>query len=219
MKASAKRSRQPRQIPRRFAKKGGYPGSRPLRKTRPRPSWRANSGRLTPQKATRLQSRLPKARGPPGLRKPRKRATWRPLHEMVRQRTPPSVRRPRPSAKDLQPRRPRGRRPLLYYASLIAATPTRQDATTRAVNIHARREQRRIRTVTYADQQAQRRAQWRAEADAIARHWQRHYSHVEEIRRVKEGLRAEAKARDPGAPGRRLALYRQLAAIMGSDRR
>jgi hypothetical protein len=101
---------------------------------------------------------------------------------------------------------------------LIEATPTRQDANV-AVNTHARREQRRTRAATYADQQAQQRAQWREEADAIARHWQRHYSHAEDIRRVKEGLKAEAKARDPGAPSRKLALYRQLAAIMGSDRR
>jgi hypothetical protein len=53
----------------------------------------------------------------------------------------------------------------------------------------------------------------------MARHRQRHAGHTEDIRRVQEGLRAEAQACDPGAPSRKLALYRQLAAIMGNDRR
>jgi hypothetical protein len=49
----------------------------------------------------------------------------------------------------------------------------------------------------------------------LGQHWQRHAGRPEDIRQVKEGLRAEAQARDPGAPVRRVALYHQLNAIMG----
>jgi hypothetical protein len=100
----------------------------------------------------------------------------------------------------------------------MEATPTRQ-GTTAAMNRQARAERRRINAAEHHDQQAQQRAQWRQEADAIMQHWQRHEGHTEDIRRVQEGLRTEAKATDPGAPSRKLALYRQLAAIMGNDRR
>lgn len=143
-----------------------------------------------------------------------KRSAWQPLREIVERRAPPSVRRLRPVLVVTAWQRPRPRR-LRYYAPLIEATPTRQD-TTAAVNEQARAEQRRIHAAEYTNQQAQRRAQWRQEADAIMKHWQHHAGHSEDVRRVKEGLRAEAKATDPGAPSRKLALYRQLAAIMGN---
>jgi len=99
-----------------------------------------------------------------------------------------------------------------YYAPLIAATPTRQDAT-RAVNTHARREQRRIRIATYADQQVQQRAQWRVEADAIAQHRLTATGHMEDIRKAQAGLRAEMKAGNrAGTQGTQawLRLLRQL---------
>jgi hypothetical protein len=107
---------------------------------------------------------------------------------------------------------------LFHYARLIEATPAQPNTTTE-VNRYARAEQTRIKRVDYAAQEAQERLQWRQEADALARHWQRHEDRREEIRHVREGLRAEAQARDAGAPVRRIALYKQLAAVMGYDRR
>ena len=133
----------------------------------------------------------------------------------MEQRAPPSVRRLRPALVVTTAwQRPR-RRPLRHYAPLIEATPTRQD-TTAAVNAYARAEHGRIMAAAHGEQTAQQRAQWRQEADAIMQHWQQNATHTEEIRRVKEGLRAERKALDAAAPSRKLAIYRQLAALMGN---
>jgi hypothetical protein len=88
---------------------------------------------------------------------------------------------------------------------LIDATPTRQTATL-AVNAHAKREQRRIRAATYADQQAQ----WRAEADAIARHRTRSATHTEEIRKAQVGFRAAVQERNQDGIQAWLRLLSQL---------
>ncbi len=96
---------------------------------------------------------------------------------------------------------PPRRRALCHYARLIEDTP-RQD-TTAEVNRYAKAEQARVKRADYAAQQAQERAQWREEAEAITRHWQRHAGRTEEIRRVQEGLRAEAQARSISRKPRR----------------
>lgn len=164
----------------------------------------------------RIGNRRPVTKSYPG-RKPKKRPPRQPLREIVAHRARKTVRRARPAVAVQIWQSPQ-RRALRHYARLVEATPTPQD-TTAVVNQQARAEARRITSATHAAQQAQQRAQWRQEADAIARHWRQHEGRIEDVRRVKEGLRAERQATDAGAPSRKLALYRQLAAIMGNDHR
>jgi hypothetical protein len=186
-KVPAKRPRQPSQIPRRSAKKGGYPGSRPLRKTCLRPSSKADTGRLPRKKAilrnlprsTRRHARATTSPRKPAVVRRYSPLSWRPA------RTPA----PRPRAIYRLRRDPPRRAPLPRLP--ITATPERSFTS-------AHKETIRLRRFAYQLRQADRAERFRIEDDrrrAAANITEQRRQEREQSREQLRMMRADATMR------------------------